>query len=482
MKILLIGMNHESAPVEVREHYAPDDTAATLAKLVSHDEIQEAVMISTCNRVELVVTTDRVEEARHRLSRFFASTLAGGAPNPSDRSLDEFTYEHSDRDAVSHVFRVAASLDSMVVGEPQILGQMKNAYREAVECHACGPVLSRLFQRAFATAKRVKNETRIAERPVSVARVAVDLARQIFEELDDKKALLIGAGEMIELALMALQREGLMDIRVANRTVSRAEDLAARFSASAHSFDELDDLLQQSDVVLTCIGGDRPLLSYERVSAALQRRRFRPVFFIDIGVPRNVDPRVDEIDSAYLYDMDDLHAVAMANRGERDREASRGEQIVMQEQQQFEGWMTALQAVPTIRHLRARAESIRSEELRRMAGRLHLDDDQADAVEVLTRSIVNKILHPPLSRLRREADREAGIASMEAARSLFALDDPTAPGAGGDDALRAELERERLRGGLVGELYDEPLLEDCDDCPDARDPQSAEETEDEGTA
>ena len=462
MKILLIGMNHQSAPVEVRERYAPDDPGPALCKLVQYDEIQEAVLISTCNRVELVVTTDRVEDARHRLMHFFATSLAGSEPIPGDSFLEDHIYEHRDRDAVAHIFRVAASLDSMVVGEPQILGQMKNAYHLSVECRACGPVLSRLFQRAFSTAKRVKNETRIAERPVSVARVAVDLARQIFEDFEHKSALLVGAGDMIELALMALQREGLSDIRVANRTLSRAEELAARFAASAHSIDDLDDLLEDSDIVLTCVGGDRPLLSFERVARALQGRRSRPIFFIDIGVPRNIDARVDEIDSAYLYDMDDLQAVAAANAGERERESARGEQIVMQEQQQFEGWMTALQAVPTIRHLRARAESIRSEELRRMAGRLRLDDEQADAVEILTRSIVNKILHSPLARLRREADREAGIASMEAARSLFALDDANAPGADGDEALRSELERERLRDVVAsfGDFEEQALLRD----------------------
>jgi glutamyl-tRNA reductase len=342
------------------------------------------------------------------------------------------------------VFRVASSLDSMVVGEPQILGQMKDAYRLAVESRVCGPVLSRLFQRAFATAKRVKNETRIAQRPVSVARVAVDLARQIFEDLGDKSALLVGAGEMIELSLMALQREGLDRIRVANRTLANAQELARRFHATAHGLDELDELLESSDVVLTCVAGDQPILGYDRVKRALTSRRSKPVFFIDIGVPRNIDPRVEDLDSAYVYDVDDLQSVADSNTSERLRESSRGEVIVEEERQQFDGWMTALQAVPTIRHLRARADAIRDSELRRLAGRLQLDDEQLDGVEMLTRSIVNKILHSPLANLRADSDREAGIAALEVARSLFALDDPNAPGADADHGLRNELEEQRL--------------------------------------
>jgi glutamyl-tRNA reductase len=329
-----------------------------------------------------------------------------------------------------HVLRVAASLDSMVVGEPQILGQTKDAYRSAVECGASGPILDRLYQRAFSTAKRVRNETRIAEGPTSVARVAVNLARQIFEDFEDKHALLIGAGEMIEMALTALRAAGLSSVSVANRTAERAARLAVEFGATAHGLDELPALLAESDVVLTSIGGNRPLLTPELVGAALRSRRGRPVFVIDIGVPRNADPAIDALDGVYRYDIDDLAAVASQNAEGRHRETARAEAIVAEEQQRFEGWFAALRAVPTIKHLRARVEEIRAREVERAAGRMDLDDGSREAVEALTRAIVNKILHTPLTRLREEAEREEGVAYLEVARILFGLDDGDEPSGG----------------------------------------------------
>ena len=435
MKILLLGMNHKTAPVDVRERFAVSELAPVLKKLVAGDEIDEVVLVSTCNRVEIVATTHQPEAARHRLGDFFSSF-----ERDAHRDVvveDDHLYEYWDRDVVRHVFRVASSMDSLVVGEPQILGQLKDAYRSAVEGGTCGPVLSRLFQRAFSTAKRVRNETRIAERPVSVAKVAVDLARQIFERFEDKAALLVGAGEMVEAALHALQREGLTTLRVANRTLTHAEDLAARFGASAHGLDELETLLTDADMVLTCIGGDSPILTPDLLRAALRARRNRPIFLIDLGVPRNVDPAVNALDNAYLYDIDDLQDVAAANAEERRRESQRGERIVLEEEQRFDGWLAALEAVPTIRHLRARAEEVRTQELRRFANGSALDDEALDRVDALTRAIVNKILHAPLARLRAEGDREEGLAVLEAARELFALHDGTAPGSRVDEAHRA---------------------------------------------
>lgn len=421
MKIVLLGMNHRTAPVEVRERFAVDRPGPWLKKLVDRPEIAEATLISTCNRVEVVVTAESPDAAQHALYDFFARDLSGGE-GPSPGALAEMTYLRQGREAVEHVFRVASSIDSMVVGEPQILGQVKDAYREAADAGVCGAVLSRLFQRAFATAKRVKNETGIAERPVSVARVAVDLAKQIFEHLDDKSALLVGAGEMIEAALVALHDHGLGTSRVVNRTAANAEALANRFGGSAHGLDELDRLLPDSDVVLTCVGGDAPLITRERVEHSLAGRRGRPLFLIDIGVPRNIDPGVHELDSAYLYDLDDLQSVAAANEEERRRESERAERIVCEEREQFEGWMVALQAVPTIRNLRDRAETIRRGEIDRFAGRLELDDRQSETLEQLTRSIVNKLMHSPIARLRDETDREAGLIRLEEARALFGLD------------------------------------------------------------
>ena len=421
MKIVLLGMSHRSAPLELRERLAAQDATGPLRKLVAGDEIDEAVLTSTCNRVEVVAVTRSLDAARLRLRSFFARDLPDSELAAVD--LDAHLYEHLDGDAMRHVLRVACSLDSMVVGEPQILGQTKDAYQQAVACGAAGPLLSRLFQQAFATAKQVRTDTRIAERPVSVARVAVDLARQIFEDLSDKQALLIGAGDMIEMALEALRGQGLESVRVANRTPERAVELATRFEATAHGLDELPALLPQADVVLTSIGGDRPVLTSELVGAALRARRNRPIFVIDIGVPRNADPEIDKLDNVYLYDIDDLAAVAQENAEHRRRETAQAEAIVEQQRQRFDGWLSALRAVPTIKHLRERVEGIRSAEVERALRRLELGDGERDAVEALTRSIVNKILHAPVSRLRQEAEREEGMAYLEAARVLFGLDE-----------------------------------------------------------
>jgi glutamyl-tRNA reductase len=431
-------MNHRTASLDLRARYAVEDAQPLLTELAAEADIDEAVLLSTCNRVEVVVTTRRPDAARLRLRSFFARDLAGESPALDDGALDEALYEYSETSAIRHVFRVAASVDSLVVGEPQILGQVKDAYRVAVDCSACGPILSRLYHRAFSTAKRVRNETRIAERPVSVARVAVDLARQIFESLNDKSALLIGAGEMIELALESLRGERLAAIRVANRTPARAENLASHFDASAHGLSELPELLPRSDIVLTCIAASAPIINAEDVSRVLRARRGRPIFVIDIGVPRNVAPEVNDLDNVYLYDLDDMSRVADANAQERRAEVSRAEAIVLEEQQRFEGWLAALSAVPTIRHLRERAEAVRVREIDRTLSRLDLDESQREGVDALTRAIVNKLLHVPLSRLRKEVDREEALVYLEAARVLFGLDEGGTRDGESDEELPSE--------------------------------------------
>lgn len=419
MRIVLVGMSHRTAPLELRERLAVDDPGPLLQKLVACDEIDEAVLFSTCNRVEIVAVTRSLAAARLRLHAFLSRDLGGELGD-----LSEYLYDHVDGDAVRHVLRVASSLDSMVVGEPQILGQTKEAWQRAVDCGAAGPLLGRLFQHAFATAKRVRTDTKLGERPVSVARVAVELARQIFEDLSGKQALLVGAGEMIEAALEALRTAGLEAVRVANRTPERAVELAARFSATAHGLDELPALVAQADVVLTCIAADRPVLTRPVIEAS---RRRRPIFVIDIGVPRNADPAIEDLDDVYLYDIDDLSSLAQENAEQRRRETAGAEGIVEEERQRFDGWLSALRAVPTIRHLRESAEAVRAAEVARALRRPELAEVDPEAVEQLTRSIVNKILHAPVSRLRREAEREEGMAYLEAARVLFALDEDDPP-------------------------------------------------------
>lgn len=433
MKLLLVGMNHRSAPLALREQLAVDDPVPVLRKLVSAAEVDEAVLISTCNRVEVIVSTRELESARLRLRSLFRRELST-VSEISERELGACLYEHTNGDAIRHVFRVASALDSMVVGEPQILGQSKQAYHSAVECGSSGPILGRLFQHAFATAKRVRSETRIAERPVSVARVAVELAGHIFEDFRGKRALLVGAGAMIELALAALRDAGLESVAIANRSVERASRLAAEFGASAHGLDELHSLLAEADIVLTSIGGNTPWLDRPTLERSLGERAGRPIFVIDIGVPRNADPAIDALDDVYRYDLDDLASMADRNAEERRAEQARAEAIVETERQRFDGWFAALRAVPTIRHLRARVESIRSRELEKAFARLPLDEPTRESVDALTRAIVNKILHAPLTRLRRDAEREEGMAQLEAARQLFALDDDSdATFGGGDD-------------------------------------------------
>ena len=422
MKIILVGLNHRSAPLEVRERVAVDDVGPPLRLLMTSDEIDEAVLVSTCNRVEVIALTRSLEAARNRLRSFFGGDLEGG--NPDDGSqLEDHLYEFTEAEAMRHVLRVSSALDSMVVGEPQILGQMKEAYRAAAECNASGPILNRLFQHAFTTAKRVRTETRVAERPVSVARVAVDLARQIFEDFSDKQVVLIGAGEMIEAALTALRSAGVESIAVANRTPERASDLAVRFEATAHGLEELPELLVEADIVLSCIGGDRPILTRDLVKAALRQRRHRPIFVIDIGVPRNAEPEINKLDNVYLYDIDDLGAVSEQNAEQRRRETVRAEALVVEEQLRFDGWFVGLRAVPTIKHLRKHVEEIRRGEVDKVLAKLELGESERERVESLTRSIVNKILHAPLSRLKREAEREEGMAYLETTRALFGLDE-----------------------------------------------------------
>jgi glutamyl-tRNA reductase len=423
MKLLLLGISHHTAPVGLRERMSVDDPQPHLAKLCGGDEIDEAVLVSTCNRTEVVVLTRNLEAARMRLRSFFRRDL--DELGPSEQELDAHFYEHRDSEAMRHVLRVASALDSMVVGEPQILGQTKDAYREAVECGASGPILDRLFQRAFATAKRVRSETKIASHPVSVARIAANLAGQIFEDLTDKRALMVGAGEMIEHALSALGDAGLRDVSVANRTAERAANLAVEYGGTAHGLDELPTLLGGADVVLTCIGADRPIVTSDLMKKVVRARRGRPVFVIDIGVPRNVDPAVDALDAVFRYDIDDLSAVADENSDERRREQVQAEAIVAQEQQNFDGWFAALRAVPTIKHLRGHVESLRSVELDKAVARLDLSDEQRHAFEAFSKSLVNKILHGPTARLRAEAEREEGMAYLEVARMLFGLDDET---------------------------------------------------------
>ena len=420
MNLLLLGINHRTASLELREKFAVDDPKPLLEKLLRTGDILEAVLLSTCNRVEICAVAETMEVGELSLRSFFGRSIA--PDHNSFTELDEAFYCYRGEEAARHLFRVASSIDSMVVGEPQILGQLKEAYREAGTSGACSSKLSRVYQMAFSAAKRVRNETEIALRPVSVAKVAVELALGVFERLDDKTALLVGAGDMIDLALQALRSSGLSQVRVANRTKGRAEELASRFNATAHDLKELEVLATTSDIILTSIAGKEPVFCESLIRKVLSNRDGRPLFIIDIGVPRNVESSADDLENLFRYDMDDLAAVAERNEMERRGEVESAERIIEQEVTKFREWISAQGFIPIIQSLRSRAESIRQKELNRYLNRMSLNPQQAAQADALTKGLVNKLLHEPLSKLRAPGEDSEDL--LRAAELLFALDRP----------------------------------------------------------
>jgi glutamyl-tRNA reductase len=323
-----------------------------------------------------------------------------------------------------HLFRVAASLDSMVVGEPQILGQLKVAYREATECRTVRVILNRLLHKAFSVAKRVRSETCIGSCAVSISYAAVELAKKIFGILEGKRVLLVGAGEMAELAAEHLINNGVRHMTVANRTLERAVELAKRFHADTIPFEHLFDALRSADIVLTSTGSPNFILNYNDVKVRMRERRNRPLFFIDIAVPRDIDPEVNRLDNVYLYDIDDLQGVIELNKEERKKEAERAEHIIAEETLKFQEWLGILDVVPTIVALRDKAEGIRKSDLQRTLSHLsHLSDSDRQAIEVLTESIVKKILHDPILFLKKKSERNTKELFLDFAQQLFNLSD-----------------------------------------------------------
>jgi len=404
--LVLLGINHNTAPIEVRERLAiPSSRLADATRTLLHQPgIREGLILSTCNRVELVTLQDNppaTETNKTDLLRFLHEYFA--VP-PND--IQPHLYEFREREAVRHLFRVASSLDSMVVGEPQILGQVKESYTVAREVGAVSSTLDGLLQRAFTVAKKVRSETQIGSSSVSIASVAVDLAEKIFGSLDGKTVLLVGAGKMSELAARHLIQQGAASILVANRTQSKAEKIAADFSSpavytEAIPFDHLYDLADRADIVITSTGAPQQLFGRSHGQHFLQRRRNRPMFFIDIAVPRDVDPRMNEVEGCFVYDIDDLQQVAAAHLADRSREAAAAEIIVSREVEKYQQRLHSLDAVPAILALQQNAEAIREAELARAAKRLaDLTPEQQAAVEALTRSLTAKLLHPQLTALR----------------------------------------------------------------------------------
>jgi glutamyl-tRNA reductase len=415
MKIVLLGVNHKTAPIELRERLAisPANLPEATRALREATGVQEALILSTCNRVELLTCQDADSP---RLLEFIESYF-----HIEEQIIRPHLYEYSDREAIRHLFRVASSLDSMVIGEPQILGQVKESYLAARSVGAVRSHLDRLLQRTFTVAKRVRSETQIGSSSVSIASVAVELAQKIFGSLAGKRVLLVGAGEMSELAARHLIAQGAGTVFVANRTQQRAEALAQQFNGSAIRFDDLYATAGQADIIITSTGASQPIFQKDHAQLFLQRRRGHPMFFIDIAVPRDVDPEVNRLDGIFLYDIDDLQSVAASHLDERGKEAELAETMIAAEVEQYQRRLHALNVVPEIVNLQRSVEEIRQAEHRRLESQLQsLSPEQAAAVEVLTRSLVNKLLHHPLQAIKSAA-KEGNAAAVDAIRQAFGL-------------------------------------------------------------
>src|SRR5438105_2772133 len=427
MNFQLIGVNHKSAPVEVRERLAlPDSRLADACKrLTEQPGVEEGMILSTCNRVEVLArTVNGTADLRGFIGQFFKLDPA---------ELDSYFYEYREQDVVRHVFRVTSSLDSMVVGEPQILGQVKEAYAVARAVGSVYSQLDTLLTRAFAVAKRVRTETAVGSSAVSVASVAVELAKKIFGSLQGKHVYLVGAGKMSELAARHLLAHGAASIFVANRTYDRAVTLAKKFNGQALPFDQLYQTCDRADIVITSTGAPHAIFRREHAEAFLSRRRNRPMFFIDIAVPRDVDPGLNKLDGIFVYDIDDLQQAVSSHVADRSKEAERAEAIVKVEVERFQARLQTLDVVPTIVSLQDHLETIRQAEIDRVRGRLgEMTPDQELAVEALTRGIVNKIMHTPISTLKTAARDAEATTVIDLVRRLFNLQDKKAAKSGGD--------------------------------------------------
>jgi glutamyl-tRNA reductase len=419
MQLVLIGMNHKSAPLDIRERLqlSCGDAELPLPALLGHEKVREALYLSTCNRVEVVARVTNGTEAVEALKSFIYRQ-----GNLSVQELDRCLYIYRDLEAVRHLFRVTSSLDSMIMGEPQILGQMKDAYRTAVESGTTGILLNRLSHHAFRVAKRVRTETGIAGNAVSVSYAAVELAKKIFGDLKKRSVLLIGAGEMSELAARHLIRQGVSAIHIANRTFARAEEMAAEFQGVPVAFEKFSELLPEVDIVIASTGAPGYIMSAPMVASAFGRRRNRPLFLIDIAVPRDIDPAAGDIDNVYLYNIDHLQDVVDTNKEVRRAEAIKAEEIIAEEVAAFESWFNTLAVVPTIVSLREKMEGIVKGELERSSSWMrNLSEEERNRVEILASSIVNKILHDPMTGLKEESRDKDALPFVGAIRRLFNL-------------------------------------------------------------
>ena len=431
MNFQLIGVNHNTAPVEVRERLAIPESrlAETLKTFCNHPGVDEGLILSTCNRVELLAQTKNGSaDLRSFVHEHFHLQPSELAPH---------LYEYREREAIRHLFRVTSSLDSMVVGEPQILGQVKEAYATARAVGAVHSQLDLLLTRAFAVAKRVRTETSVGSSAVSVASVAVELAKKIFGTLQGKNVYLVGAGKMSELAARHLLAHGAGSIFVANRTYDRAIRLAQKFDGQAIEFSRLYDTCDRGDIVITSTGSPVSIFRREHGELFMSRRKNRPMFFIDIAVPRDVDASMNKVDGVFVYDIDDLQQAVASHVADRRKEAELAEQIVSSEVERFHARLQTLDVVPTIVSLQDHLETIRQAEIDRVRGRLGpLSPEQELAIETLTRGIVNKIMHTPISTLKTAAREAEATTVVDLVRRLFNLQEKKAAKSSGDSGAK----------------------------------------------
>jgi glutamyl-tRNA reductase len=420
-EIVLLGINHKTAPIELREclAFSNEETLAALETFKASPAISEVMVISTCNRVEILVATGNKTKAEET-----AKTYLSASKKLPVAKFEQALYAHCGDEAVRHIFMVASSLDSMMVGEPQILGQIKEAYNIAGSKKTSGVLLNRLLHRAFFVAKRVRSETGIGDHAVSISYAAIELGKKIFGSLEGKKALLIGAGEMAELAVEHLLRNKSGDILVANRTFESGVQLAQKFNGQAVRFEEIIDCLQHVDIIISSTGSPDFILTRDQVKGVMRIRRNRPLFFIDIAVPRDIDPAINRLTNSYVYDIDDLQGVIAENIEERNREAIKGARIVDESVIHFRQWYESLGAVPTIVALREKMDSIAKTEIKKtMQSLSHLSDQDHQAITRMANAMINKILHDPTRLLKSNEAQGEKFDHLDITRKLFGLDD-----------------------------------------------------------
>ncbi|MCE5190770.1 MAG: glutamyl-tRNA reductase [Actinomycetia bacterium] len=428
MHLIIVGLSHKTAPIEIRERltFPAHKQAEALSLLTSDDRIAEAVIISTCNRTEIYAVASGDDEGVDAVIDFMATY------HSLDRhELVRSLYMHRSEDVVRHLFRVVSSLDSMVIGEAQILGQVKEGYEHALGNGATGKVFNKLFRQSFEVGKRVRTETEIGENAVSISYAAIELAKKVFDTLQGRTILILGAGKMSELTAKHLVSNGVKTVLVANRTFERAQDLASRFNGEAVRYDDLYTRMRDADVVISSTSATHYVITKEQVAQSMRGRGGRPLFLIDIAVPRDIEPAVNELGNVFLYDIDELTGVVESNLEERMREARRAEAIIDEEFAAFMRWRESLEVQPTIAAIRARAEVIREGELEKAYRRLgDLSDKDRQTVDALTSAIVNKMLHGPTQRLKQAAEAKDGYEYIETARHLYGLDESEGRGHG----------------------------------------------------